>query len=411
MPRTKHVPWRCDGDDPAVREQQRAAAALAAAPHHDDVQIRGAGACGVTVKEEGTPEGQQLDQMALAPGAARKQASWPRAALAAVPAPTPTSHHDAPPGGAGAGASGVTSGVKIEEGAVETLAQQRDRLALALAHGPVRVDSHIKVEDTDEEDTDEEDTDEGQNGEEEEGPGGAGDEEEEEEEEEGPCEERGLALITGSAQVPVAERGRGGAPRRSTPADRAARAKRVRGDVAAADDVSDAPAPKRKSRGAHVGKSGRHGVYELTGRKLRKHTPWLKWCAELSMPGHKKLEIGHFSMVDDAARAYDAEVRQRGWAHMKLLNFPQPEELAADSQTGQRRTSEGCPSHSHRSRLPPPRAPRLCMAPRGSSCRSSALKSLARVGSSASSKFIPRSTRQHHGGQRCTCQSQKHCTL
>ena len=36
----------------------------------------------------------------------------------------------------------------MEEGAEETLAQQRDRLALALAHGPVRVDSHIKVEDS-----------------------------------------------------------------------------------------------------------------------------------------------------------------------------------------------------------------------------------------------------------------------
>jgi hypothetical protein len=49
-----------------------------------------------------------------------------------------------PLGGAGADASGV----KMEEGAEETLAQQRDRLALALAHGPVRVDSHIKVEDS-----------------------------------------------------------------------------------------------------------------------------------------------------------------------------------------------------------------------------------------------------------------------
>jgi len=45
--------------------------------------------------------------------------------------------------------------VKMEEGAEETLAQHRDRLALALAHGPVRVDSHIKVKDsTSGEDTD-----------------------------------------------------------------------------------------------------------------------------------------------------------------------------------------------------------------------------------------------------------------
>jgi len=173
MPRTKSILRRCEGG----AEQQRAAAALAAAlapathQHHDAVQLGGAaGAFGVTVKqevedEEETPEGQRRDLLALAPGSARVPASGPRAALVAAAAPTP--HHNAPPGGAGAEDSEVTSGVKIEEGAEETLAQQRDRLALALAHGPVRVDSHIKIEDC----TSGEDTDGDGEGEGEEGPG------------------------------------------------------------------------------------------------------------------------------------------------------------------------------------------------------------------------------------------------
>ena len=91
--------------------------------------------------------------------------SGPRAAFAAAPTPVP--NHDVLATGVEA-ASGVTL-VKEEE-AEETLGQQRDRLALALVHGPVRVDSHIKVEDS----TSGEDTD-GDGAEEEEvGPGGDG---------------------------------------------------------------------------------------------------------------------------------------------------------------------------------------------------------------------------------------------
>jgi len=138
MPRTKNVPLRSEGA--AVPEQQRASAASAAAPapapHPNAPAPLGAGASapsGVTIKlekaeEEEEEEGQRRD--GAAPGPTRVPASGLRAALAA-PAP----HHDAPPGGAGAGACGVTSGVKMEEGAEETLGQQQDRLALALAHG------------------------------------------------------------------------------------------------------------------------------------------------------------------------------------------------------------------------------------------------------------------------------------
>jgi len=32
---------------------------------------------------------------------------------------------------------------------------------------------------------------------------------------------------------------------------------------------------------------------------------------------------------EEAARAYDAEVRRRGWTHLKRLNFPDPASSAA----------------------------------------------------------------------------------
>ena len=94
-------------------------------------------------EEEVTLEGQRNDRLALAPGPAREPAPGPHASLGAAPAPAPH-HDDTPP--EGAGASEITLGeVKEEE---ETLGQLRDRQALALAHGPVWVDCHIKVEDS-----------------------------------------------------------------------------------------------------------------------------------------------------------------------------------------------------------------------------------------------------------------------
>jgi hypothetical protein len=74
-------------------------------------------------------------------------------------------------------------------------------------------------------------------------------------------------------------------------------------------------------------------VYELPGESIRTDTPWLIWRAGLSRPGSNTLSLGHFLTADDAARAYDAEVRRRGWVHLKPLNFPQLEELAAYVQT------------------------------------------------------------------------------
>jgi hypothetical protein len=75
----------------------------------------------------------------------------------------------------------------------------------------------------------------------------------------------GLVLLAGAAHVPGDDRERGVALRRSTPADRAARTKKAQGDIAAGDDVCDAPAPRRQSAGTHRrGQSGRHGVDDLT---------------------------------------------------------------------------------------------------------------------------------------------------
>jgi hypothetical protein len=85
-------------------------------------------------------------------------------------------------------------------------------------------------------------------------------------------------------------------------------------------------------------------VYEMNEGVIIKATPWLKWGAALTLPGHQKLSLGTFATVDDAARAYDAEVRRRGWVHVKPLNFPQPEELAAyPAQAGERCDERGLP--------------------------------------------------------------------
>jgi hypothetical protein len=81
-------------------------------------------------------------------------------------------------------------------------------------------------------------------------------------------------------------------------------------------------------------------VYELTEKFLSKATPWLEWGARLHLPGIQNLHLGSFATVDVAARAYDAEVRRRGWAHMRRLNFPQPEEQAAYAQAGEERCDE-----------------------------------------------------------------------
>jgi len=121
--------------------------------------------------------------------------------------------------------------------------------------------------------------------------------------------------------------------------------RRGRDDLASDDDAPDAPAPKRRlHRAAPFGQSGRHGVNELTGRGISTSTPWLKWRARLALSSRTILDLGHFTTADDAARAYDAEVRRRGWVHVKPLNFPQPEELAAHPhQAGERCDERGLP--------------------------------------------------------------------
>jgi len=50
----------------------------------------------------------------------------------------------------------------------------------------------------------------------------------------------------------------------------------------------------------------------------------------MHVPGtDDKYTIGRFATKQEAARAYDAEVRRRGWMHIKRLNFPNPADGAA----------------------------------------------------------------------------------
>jgi len=291
----------------------------------------------VTIQQEEGEEDEGPRRDGAAPGSAQMPAPGPGPALvsapAPAPAPAPALNRDAPPA-TGAGASAVEATLVKEEEAFETLGQQRDRLALA--HGPVRVDCHIKVEDCSSADDTDGEVGEGV------GPGGEGGDGEVEKG--GLGGEGELVLLAGTAHVHEGDGGaEGGAPRRSTPADTVARAKRGRGDVAAADDVPGAPTLKRQNGGAQAGKSGRHGVHELIGRNIRKATPWLKWRAQLSVPGDTRCQLGCFPTADDAARAYDTEVRRRGWVNERALNFPQPEELAAYAQAEERCDERGRP--------------------------------------------------------------------
>jgi len=52
--------------------------------------------------------------------------------------------------------------------------------------------------------------------------------------------------------------------------------------------------------------------------------------AAVDIPGARaNYAVGYFTTKEEAARAYDAEVRRRGWALIKRLNFPDPADDAA----------------------------------------------------------------------------------
>jgi hypothetical protein len=73
------------------------------------------------------------------------------------------------------------------------------------------------------------------------------------------------------------------------------------------------------------GKSGFFGVVKIH-TKVNKATPWR---AEMYVPVTKTLYVvGCFATKQEAARAYDAEARRRGWTHLKRLNFPDPADNA-----------------------------------------------------------------------------------
>jgi hypothetical protein len=68
------------------------------------------------------------------------------------------------------------------------------------------------------------------------------------------------------------------------------------------------------------GKGGFFGVAK--NHTKNKATPWR---ADVCVPNPgTNYVVGFFATKQDAARAYDAEVRRRAWTHIKRLNFPTP---------------------------------------------------------------------------------------
>ena len=109
------------------------------------------------------------------------------------------------------------------------------------------------------------------------------------------CDERGLPLSL-APEPPVAIQG-----------------------TAAAQGTSGQRPPKLSAQ-KPPGKSGFFGVSKAVAKN--KAAPWK---AEVYVLGAKKLyAVGYFATKEEAARAYDAEVRRRGWAHLKRLNFQDP---------------------------------------------------------------------------------------
>jgi len=105
--------------------------------------------------------------------------------------------------------------------------------------------------------------------------------------------------------------------------------------------VSIAPEPPAGTQGAATaqGASGQRppqlrthkpsksGFFGATKENSKKATPWrTEMCVS---SGTGRYVVGYFATKKEAARAYDAEVRRRGWAHLKRLNFPQPADDAA----------------------------------------------------------------------------------
>ena len=217
-----------------------------------------------------------------------------------------------------------------EDEAEETVGRRRDRLTLAMAHGPVRVDCLVKVEDAYEEYMDGDGAGEGE--------GGDG--------------------VTGRRRWDWAGRGGWGCWRERRTSRRTTGY--AGGHLAGATlrtgrigrkggEVTSQPPTTFQTRLRRCGKLEAHKPESL-GATACTSTPegslgrpplGSNGVAQLTLPGHTTLELGPFPTADDAARAYDAEVRRRGWVHVRALNFPQPEELAAHAQAEERCDERG----------------------------------------------------------------------
>ena len=125
------------------------------------------------------------------------------------------------------------------------------------------------------------------------------------------CDERGLPLSL-APEPPAAAKGAGAA------------------QGAAAGQRS------QKLSAHKPGKSGFFGVSKEHTKN--KSTPWR---AHVHVPGAKRdYIIAHFATKEEAARAYDAEIRRRGWTLVKRINFPDPADDAALPLVGRRGLTE-----------------------------------------------------------------------
>jgi len=66
-------------------------------------------------------------------------------------------------------------------------------------------------------------------------------------------------------------------------------------------------------------KPGKSGFFGVTKKANNKAT---RWWATVIVSRDTDYIVGSFATKEEAARAYDTEVRRRGLAHIKRLNFP-----------------------------------------------------------------------------------------
>ena len=87
--------------------------------------------------------------------------------------------------------------------------------------------------------------------------------------------------------------------------------------------VTPGAAPGQRPPLLRVHTPGKSGCFGVTEKKIKNKAA--QWNASIDVPGaNPHYGMGYFGTKEEAARAYDAELRRRGWTHIKPLNFPDP---------------------------------------------------------------------------------------